>query len=140
MPWSRILWRLSRNWLIFFYRNCSCAGGLNRDEFEQVTKHPRESVRVLKKLGYQGESLFQIIESSHEAVDGSGYPNGLSGEEIPIGGCIVKVADSYTSLTSWRPYRDRWEHRAAFAELKHEAEQGKFDPKVMEALGRLLEV
>ena len=116
------------------------AGGLNRDEFEQVTKHPRESVRVLKKLGFQGESLFQIIENSHEAFDGSGYPNGLSGEEIPIGGRIVNVVDAYISLTSWRPYRDRWEHRAAFAELKNETEQGKFDPEVIKALGRLLEV
>ncbi len=116
------------------------AGGLSQEEFEQVTKHPRESVRVLKKLGYQGESLFQIIESSHESFNGSGYPNGLSGEKIPIGGRILNVADAYSSLTSWRPYRDRWEHRAAFAELKKETAEGKFDPKVMETLGRLLKV
>ncbi len=116
------------------------AGGLNRDEFEQVTKHPRESVRILKKLGYQGESLFQIIENSHESFDGSGYPAGLSGEKIPLGGRILNVTEAYISLTSWRPYRDGWEHRAAFAELNHEPEQGKFDPKVMEVLGRLLEI
>lgn len=116
------------------------AGGLNKEEFEQVAKHSRESVRVLRKMGYQDQALFEIIESSHEHFNGSGYPEGLSGDKIPIGARILAVADAYDSLTSWRPYRDRWEYRSAFSELQKDTGSGKFDPTAMEALGRLLEL
>ena len=116
------------------------AGSLNKGEFEEVTKHCRESVRVLRKMGYQNNSLFEIIEASHESFSGSGYPLGLSGDQIPMGARIVSVADTYNALTSWRPYRDRWDHRAAFAEMKRDAKKGKFDPEVMEILGKLLQM
>jgi hypothetical protein len=53
---------------------------------------------------------------------------------------ILAVADTYNALTSWRPYRDRWDHRAAFAEMQRDAKKGKFDPQVMETLGKLLEM
>ena len=116
------------------------AGSLSKEEFEEVTKHSRESVRVLRKMGYQNNAIFEIIEASHEGFSGSGYPLGLTGDQIPMGARIVAVADTYNALTSWRPYRDRWDHVAAFAEMKRDAKKGKFDPEVMEILGKLLQM
>ena len=116
------------------------AGSLSKEEFEEVTKHSRESVRVLRKMGYQNNGIFEIIEASHESFGGSGYPLGLTGDQIPMGARILAVADTYNALTSWRPYRDRWDHRAAFAEMKRDAKKGKFDPEVMEVLGKLLQM
>ena len=114
------------------------AGALSKEEYEEVTKHCREGVRILKKMGYQSELLFEIITSHHENFNGSGYPSGLSGEEIPLGARIVAVADTYDALTSWRPYRDRWDYRAVFSEMQRYTANGKFDPKIMEPLGKLL--
>ena len=116
------------------------AGSLNKEEFEEVTKHSRESVRVLRQMGYENQGLFKIIETSHESLHGSGYPLGLAGDQVPMGARILAVADTYDALTSWRPYRDRWDHRAAFAEMQRDAKKGKFDPQVMETMGKLLEM
>jgi HD-GYP domain-containing protein (c-di-GMP phosphodiesterase class II) len=91
-------------------------------------------------MGYQNNAIFEIIEASHESFGGSGYPLGISGDQIPMGARILAVADTYNALTSWRPYRDRWDHRAAFAEMKRDAKKGKFDPEVMETLGKLLQM
>jgi adenylate cyclase len=114
------------------------AGALNEKEFEEVAKHPRESVRILRKMGYGNEALFQIVTAHHENFNGSGYPVGLAGSDIPLGSRIVAVADSYDALTSWRPYRNRWDYRAAFAELGKTAASGKLDVQVVQVLGKLL--
>jgi HD-GYP domain-containing protein (c-di-GMP phosphodiesterase class II) len=114
------------------------AGSLSKEEFEGVAKHSRESVRTIRKMGYESEGLLEIVESSHENFNGSGYPEGISGEDIPIGARILSVADTYSGLTSWRPYRDRWDNRAAFSEMGREVKKGKFDPKVIESLGKLI--
>ena len=116
------------------------AGGLSKEEFEEVTKHSRESGRLVRKMGYRNQALFEIIESSHENFNGSGYPVGLTGDNIPIGARILAVADSYDALTSWRSYRDRWDYRAAFGEMERDAKKGKFDPEVIRLLGSLLEI
>ena len=116
------------------------AGSLSKEEFEEVAKHSRESVRMIRKMGYESKSLLDIVESSHENFNGSGYPEGLSGEDIPIGARILSVADTYSALTSWRPYRDRWDNRAALAEMGRDARKGKFDPDVLESLGKLIGV
>ena len=116
------------------------AGSLSKEEFEEVAKHSRESARMIRKMGYESKNLLDIVECSHENFNGSGYPNGLSGEEIPIGARIVAVADTYSALTAWRPYRDRWDNRAAFSEMGRDAKKGKFDPAVLELLGKLIGV
>ena len=115
-------------------------GTLSEKEFEEVIKHCRESVRILKKMGYENETLFHIIAAHHENFNGTGYPAGLAGEAIPAGARIVAVADTYDALTSWRPYRNRWDYRAAFAEMEKSTGGGKFDPHVVHALGKLLEI
>ncbi|MCK4267817.1 MAG: HD-GYP domain-containing protein, partial [Actinomycetia bacterium] len=69
----------------------------------------------------------------HERFDGKGYPDGLSGENIPFGARILAVADSFDAMTSNRPYRQARSREAAFAELKRCAGT-QFDPVVVEKL------
>ena len=114
------------------------AGGLERSEMDEIKKHCRESVRMTMKMGYQNQAVLDAVASHHEALSGGGYPEGLSGERIPLGGRILAVAEQYSSLISWRPYRNRWDRRASFAQLEAGAAKGKFDPKAVEALGKVL--
>lgn len=116
------------------------AGSLSRAEFEEVKKHPREGVRVLRTLGFENKGLLEIVGAHHEHHNGTGYPEGLSGERVPVGARLVAVAEEYDALTAWRPYRDAWEPRAAFEQIADDTRKGKFDPKVVEALSRLLEL
>ena len=62
-----------------------------------------------------------------------------SGDAIPLGARIVAVADAYSALTSWRPYREQWEYRAALKEIEIDTAKGKFDPEITEYLRRLLD-
>jgi len=82
--------------------------------------------------------MLKIIHHSHENVDGSGYPEGLKGEEIPLGSRIVAVADAYDALTSWRPYRERIDRNAALDEIHRSVKKGLYDPQVEQILARLM--
>ncbi|HAM35424.1 MAG TPA: hypothetical protein DEB40_05240 [Elusimicrobia bacterium] len=113
---------------------------LGETEQEEVKKHCRESVRMLKKMGYENEAIFEIIAAHHERLDGSGYPEGLGAKDIPVGAQIVQVADMYDMMTSCRSHRDRWDYRVAYAEIQREAGKGTLDGKVVACLGRLLEI
>ena len=115
-------------------------GSLSSKEFEEITKHCREGAHVLMNMGYENMSLLEIVAAHHENFNGTGYPAALEGDKIPIGARIVSVADAYDAMTSWRPYRDRWDYRAAFSELKKETSRGKFDPTAISALGKLLKI
>jgi len=112
---------------------------LSATEIQEVQKHPLEGQRLLKKMGYDSEQMIQIVRHSHENFDGSGYPDGLKGEQIPIGSRIINVADTYDSLTSWRPYRDRWDRNAAFDELKRGVQKGFHDPQIVKTLIKCLQ-
>jgi putative two-component system response regulator len=80
----------------------------------------------------------QIARTHHERWDGSGYPEGLSGEGIPIAGRIVAVADAYDAVTHRRPYKPAWPAEDAWPEIARKA-GGDFDPKVIDAFNRVLE-
>ena len=83
----------------------------------------------------QGEGL-GVIRSHHERWDGSGYPDLIGGEEIPLGGRIFAVADTLDAMTSDRPYRDAYPWEVAVAEIT--AQSGRqFDPAVVEAFRRI---
>jgi HD-GYP domain-containing protein (c-di-GMP phosphodiesterase class II) len=73
----------------------------------------------------------------HEHWDGSGYPDGLAGEEIPLGARIILVADAFEAITADRPYRAAQSAEAALAELRNNAGT-QFDPAVVDALERYL--
>lgn len=113
-------------------------GGLSAGEFDLVKQHPIESAKILRSMGYTSEGITTIVLHSHEQYDGSGYPDGLAGDKIPLGSRIIAVADVYDALTSWRPYRDPWERHATLDEIRRGASKGLYDTKVVDALVSLL--
>jgi HD-GYP domain-containing protein (c-di-GMP phosphodiesterase class II)/class 3 adenylate cyclase len=113
-------------------------GGLLPAESDPLRQHPVESTRLMRAMGYDAEGILKMVRHSHEHFGGAGYPDGLAGEAIPLGSRIIAVADAYDALTSWRPYREAWEGRAALEELRRGVERGLYDPKVMEALAGLM--
>jgi two-component system, cell cycle response regulator len=72
-----------------------------------------------------------LIRSSHERIDGQGYPDGLAGQDIPLGARIIAVCDAFDAMTSERPYRRPMSIEAALAELRSEA-GSQFDATVVE--------
>ena len=110
------------------------AGSLSEQESKLLEKYVAESVATLKRLGYVDPRLLEIVLHHHEMWNGKGYPDKLAGEEIPIGARITCVAEAYSALTAWRPYRDAWDQRVAFSELRKGAEQGRYDQRVVDAL------
>jgi adenylate cyclase len=114
-------------------------GGLTEDDFTHIHMHPREGVRKLRNAGYENERMLELIECSHENFDGSGYPAGIKGENIPLGARILAVAEAYISLTSKRPYRDPWDGRAAMNELGKYVRSGKFDPAVVDVMKEIVD-
>ena len=114
-------------------------GSLSGNELDLIKMHAAESVRVIKKMGYENESVLQIVKHSHESFNGTGYPDGLQGEKIPVGSRIIAVADTYDALTSKRPYRDSWERHSALDQIDRGVEKGVFDPKIVQALHKFMD-
>jgi len=111
-------------------------GPLDQDEQHALMQHPEVSVEMIRPLEYLG-SVRELILAHHERWDGSGYPRGLAGDEIPLGGRLLAVVDAYESMTSGRPYRAARSHDEAIAELRREARR-QFDPEVVEAFARMV--
>jgi diguanylate cyclase (GGDEF)-like protein len=110
---------------------------LSADEFEIVKRHPEVGHSLLE--GIDLEPIDQWVLHHHEHWNGSGYPHGLSGEEIPLGARIVLVADAFEAMTADRPYRRAQSQQAALAELRHQAGI-QFDAQIVAALERALAV
>ncbi|MFL5982284.1 MAG: HD-GYP domain-containing protein [Gaiellaceae bacterium] len=110
-------------------------GSLTDDEWELVKKHPLISDYILSELDLH-PFVRQCARSSHERIDGTGYPEGLSGDEIPMPARIVFVADALDALTSTRPYRPARPMLAALAEIRAHAGT-QFCPQVVYALEEL---
>lgn len=104
-------------------------GALSDKEFERMKQHTVAGSDLADKLinVYQLSNmphmsmLSNIIRNHHEKLDGSGYPDGLEGDEIPIEARIVAVADIFDALTSERPYKKAWSNEQAFMELEQQA-------------------
>jgi putative two-component system response regulator len=114
------------------------AGPLTEAEFAAVKRHPligHEICRPLRTLA----PLLPLIRGHHERLDGSGYPDGLRGDEIPLTTRCLTVADIYDALTSERSYRPGLEAREALATLRREAQSGFWDPHVVALLERVEE-
>jgi HD-GYP domain-containing protein (c-di-GMP phosphodiesterase class II) len=90
---------------------------LTEDEWALVRQHPWRGVQMIQHIGFLKPAL-QIILYHHEGMDGRGYPEGRSGETIPLGSRILAVVDSYDAMTSLRPYRPALSHEEASAELR----------------------
>ncbi|SEH10324.1 diguanylate cyclase (GGDEF) domain-containing protein/HDIG domain-containing protein [Thermoleophilum album] len=111
------------------------AGPLSDEEWEFVRTHPVVGARMLE-VSEQRE-LGAWVRAHHEHLDGTGYPLGLHGDEVPLEARIIAVADAYEAMTSDRPYRPAMSHDEAAAELRAAA-GSRFDRRVVEALLRAL--
>ena len=106
------------------------SGSLSRDERNEIERHPEIGWRLLSSTNEFSE-LAQFILSHHEKWDGSGYPNGLKGQEIPLESRIITVADSYDAMTGERSYRKVWGKAEAIRELKR-CSGTQFDPLIID--------
>lgn len=104
---------------------------LTENEFEMVRKHPIVGAKIIKEIDSLAP-IVPIVLHHHERFDGKGYPDGLSGEQIPIGARIVFLADAYDTMVSARAYRDMIPPELAISELRKNAGT-QFDPKVVDA-------
>jgi len=106
-------------------------GTLDSDDWDAIRAHPKLGVAILKHVtGLSG--CLAAIQYHHERYDGSGYPAGLKGENVPLDARILSVADSYDAMTSLRPYREgKMTQEQALQELSRCAGT-QFDPKIVE--------
>lgn len=107
------------------------AGSLNAEEWEVMRTHPTLGNQIISPVGL-GDEVTDVILHHHEKWDGSGYPAGLAGEDIPLGARIFAVADAFDAMTSDRPYRRATPTEQAKAEIQLKA-GGQFDPEAVEA-------
>lgn len=101
---------------------------LTQDEFAEIMAHPGIGADIIKKLDIFRE-ITPIIRYHHERYDGTGYPEGLKGDEIPLEACILAIADAFDAMTSDRPYRDALKKEIALEEIKENAGT-QFHPKL----------
>ena len=110
---------------------------LNEAEWEVMRRHPVIGERILQEVpGF--ERVANAVRHEHERWDGTGYPDGLKGEEIPVASRVVLACDAYHAMTSERPYRDPLSEEHAREQLRLNAGT-QFDPEVVESLLRTLE-
>lgn len=113
-------------------------GPLSDDEWVIMRQHTIAGQRMLDKVGGGMTDVGQIVRSSHEHWDGGGYPDGKSGEDVPLPARIVSVADAFNAIITTRPYRRAQSSQAAVKELRACAGT-QFDPQVVDALVAVLE-
>ncbi len=112
-------------------------GPLTEPEWQIMRLHPKYAYDMLSPIGYLRPAL-DIPYCHHEKWDGSGYPRGLKGEQIPLAARIFAIADVWDALLSDRPYGQAWTHVKALAHVREQS--GKyFDPKVVETFLRVFE-
>ncbi len=106
-------------------------GKLTAAEWDEMLKHPEAGYRIVKRIGFLRDAA-EIVYAHQERYDGTGYPRGLKGDEIPLGARLFKVADVYDALTSIRPNRSPLSYEEAVTTiLKQKGSQ--FDPAVVDA-------
>lgn len=109
-------------------------GSLSTEEWQMMRTHPQVGFDLLSQVSFLRPAA-EIVLCHHERYDGTGYPRGLKGEEIPAGARIFAVVDAFDAITSARPYRAARSPRQAYDEiLRHSGTQ--FDPEVVEAFSR----
>jgi HD-GYP domain-containing protein (c-di-GMP phosphodiesterase class II) len=112
-------------------------GPLSQDEWVIMKQHPTFAYEMLSGIPYLREAL-DVPYSHHERWDGTGYPQGLSGENIPLSARIFSIVDVWDALTSKRPYRPAWREQDTKSYIRDQAGK-QFDPQIVEAFLRMLD-
>lgn len=110
---------------------------LTDEEWEYIKKHPMDGAEIMKQVPSL-EQIGILVLHHHEKYDGSGYPKGLKGKQIPYLVRILAIADSFDAMTSSRPYQTRKSHEEAFKELRR-CKGTQFDPELVEVFIRALQ-
>jgi putative nucleotidyltransferase with HDIG domain len=110
---------------------------LTPDEYEIIKEHAAIGARIVQSVGAL-KGVVPIVHHHQERYDGSGYPLGLAGEDIPVGARIIGVVDTYGAMTEDRVYRKAPGHEAALTELQRLAGK-QFDPDIVQAFVKLLQ-
>ncbi|MDD5348476.1 MAG: HD domain-containing protein, partial [Candidatus Omnitrophica bacterium] len=112
-------------------------GALTEEEWKAIKEHPMKGVGILLPIPELKTAVLGV-KYHHERYDGSGYPEGLKGEQIPVIAAIIAVADAYDAMTSDRPYRKGLSREQAIDEIKRQ--NGKqFHPQIVAAFLELSE-
>lgn len=113
-------------------------GALTDDEREILRKHPTLGHQAAARVPYLSGAA-DLVAAAHERYDGSGYPKGIPGDEIPLGSRIIAVADAFDAMTSPRPYRATMTRTEAIQELMR-CRGTQFDPRAVDALLQVISV
>ena len=105
-------------------------GPLNADEWTAMRRHPDEGVRIVEPLK-SFRDVVPVVKHHHERFDGSGYPDGLKGSEIPLTARVLQVVDVFDALTSERPYKGAMSAEAALKVMESETQRGWWDPGII---------
>ena len=111
---------------------------LTPDEYAAIKQHPEIGERLLGDL--RSLALVRpIVRHHHERLDGSGYPDGLRGADVPLLAHIVSIVDAYDAMTTMRPYRQAISRTAAIAELRRDVARGRMSRDLVEMFVAVLE-
>jgi putative two-component system response regulator len=111
------------------------AGPLTSEEWEVMRKHPTYGAEIVERIDFLATAS-DVVRNHHEKFDGSGYPRGLKGEDIPLAARIFMIVDAYDTITSRRSYKDAQAPEAALREIQRCAGT-HFDPALVEAFERI---
>jgi len=112
-------------------------GGLTPDEYAIIKTHPEKGSKILSHMSSL-KDINEIVKYHHERIDGTGYPEGLQGEKIPLGARILALADTFDAMTSDRPYRKGLPLEIVKAEIINNKNK-QFDAKIVDILIEMLE-
>jgi putative two-component system response regulator len=112
-------------------------GRLTADEWKLVQQHPIVGERICAPLK-SFRLVLPILRHHHEKLDGSGYPDGLRGEAIPLTARVLQIVDVYDALTTVRPYKPALSITDALQTMKQEVAQGWWDPHIFDQFERLV--
>jgi HD-GYP domain-containing protein (c-di-GMP phosphodiesterase class II) len=110
---------------------------LDDDEFALIRKHPMWGTELLEELGGFSPLVLGLVRDHHERLDGQGYPNGLSSEDLNLETRVLTACDVFDALISRRVYRDAWSVEDAFDLLRRESGTA-FDPRCVAAIERIV--